>query len=107
MNLIKGTLSAVAALTVVMLSPIVATALRYREKATGFAVVTGGFKEAALSPVFWFSALVLAGLFWMAGRLGNKFLRVLLFWIPTASISAIGCIILTFILYVFFHFHRT
>jgi len=102
MNYLRGALSGVAAVTLVLLGPPVFAAFRYREKATGFAVLT----EALLSPVFWLSVLILFGVFWMAGRLSNRLLRVLLFWIPTVLISAIGCIVLTFILYVHFHFQR-
>ena len=103
MNYLKAVLSVVAAVTVVLLCPSVVMAVRYHEKATGFAV----FGQMLLSPLFWLSVVVLAGLFWMAGRLRNNFLRILLFWIPATSIFAIGCIVLTFILYVFFHFRRT
>jgi hypothetical protein len=102
MNYLKGGLSAIAAVTLVLLGPSVVMAIRYPEKATGLAVLTAEL----LSPVFWLLVLFLFGLFWIAGRLANKFLRILLFWIPAASISAIGCIVLTFILYVIFRFHR-
>jgi hypothetical protein len=97
---LKGALSAIAAITVALLGPSVVMAIRYQEKATGLAV----FTAELLSPVFWLSVLAVFGLFWMAGRLANKFLRILLFWIPATSISAIGCIALTFILYVIFRF---
>jgi hypothetical protein len=101
-NYLKGALSAIAAATLVLLGPSVAMAIRHQEKATGLAVLTAEL----LSPVFWLLVLVVFGLFWMAGRLANKSLRILLFWIPATSISAIGCIALTFILYVIFRFHR-
>jgi hypothetical protein len=104
MNYLKGALSAFAALTIVVFGPAIVMAIRYRERATGLAVISPGREQ--MSPVFWLSFLVIFGLFWTAGRLGNKFLRVLAFWIPATSISAIGCIVLTFVLYVYFHFHR-
>ncbi|MGH9644438.1 MAG: hypothetical protein ACRD3Q_18705 [Terriglobales bacterium] len=104
MSYLKGTLSAFAALTIVVFGPVIVMAIRYRDKATGIDVIL--FGKELLSPVFWLCFLLIFGLFWMAGRLGNKFLRVLVFWIPAASISAIGCIVLTFVLYVYFHFHR-
>ena len=96
MSYLKGTLSAFAALTVALLGPTIVMTVRYREKATGLAVLAGQL----LSPVFWLSFLIICGLFWMAGRVGNKCLRVLVFWIPAISISAIGCIALTCALYV-------
>jgi hypothetical protein len=99
---LKGSLSALAAITLVLLVPSVVMAIRYPEKATGLAVLTAEL----LSPVFWLLVVVLFGLFWVAGRLTNKFLRIFFFWIPATSISAIGCIVLTFILYVIFRFHR-
>ena len=68
MNYLNGALSAIAAVTLVLLGPSVVTAIRYHEKATGLAVLTGEL----LSPVFWLFVLVLA-----------------------------------FILYVIFRFHRT
>jgi hypothetical protein len=101
-NYLKGALSAIAAVTLVLLGPSVVMAIRYQEKATGLAVLTAEL----LSPVFWLLVLGLFGLFWVAGRLANKFLRILLFWIPATSISAIGCFVLTFLLYVIFRFHR-
>ncbi|MGA7684547.1 MAG: hypothetical protein WCC32_01195 [Terriglobales bacterium] len=104
MNYLKGTLSALAALTTVVFGPMIVMAIRHREQATGLAVISPGKEQ--LSPVFWLSFLVIFGMFWITGRLGNKFIRVFVFWIPATTISAIGCIVLTFVLYVHFHFHR-
>lgn len=101
MNYLKTALSAVAAVTLVLLGPSVVMAIRHQEKATGLAVLTAEL----LSPVFWLLGLVVFGLFWIAGRLANKFLRIFLFWIPATSISAVGCIVLTLILCVIFRFH--
>jgi len=100
MNYLKGALSAIAAVTLVLFGPLAVMAVRYHGKAIGAEVLTG----ALLSPVFWLCVAVLAGLFWIAGRAGNRILRVALFWIPASFLSAIGCIILAFVLYVSFAF---
>jgi ABC-type Na+ efflux pump permease subunit len=70
-------------------------------KATGLAVVAGGFLESLLSPLFWIVAIAIFALFFAASRLGNKPLRIFLFWIPTltvCSISVATVVLLTYLI---------
>jgi len=77
-----------------------------KEKATGLAAVAGGIAESALSPLFWILAALFFALFFAASRLGNKFLRVLLFWIPTLTVSALSMAIVALVIYVVIHFRH-
>ena len=75
-------------------------------KATGLAAVAGGLAESVFSPLFWILAVIFFALFFAASRLGNRFLRVILFWIPTLTASVV-CIasgaVLTYLLIRFRH----
>lgn len=62
------------------------------EKATGLAVVTGGLMEGLLSPRIWILAVLFFALFFAASRLGNKQLRILLFWIPTLTVTSLAIV---------------
>ena len=53
------------------------------------AAVAGLFVDSLVSPRFWIVALLLFGIFFAASR-GSTVLRVLFFWIPTLTVSAIG-----------------
>jgi len=59
-------------------------------KATGLAADVVGIVESSFSPLFWLLAIVLFALFFFASRLGSKPLRVILFWIPTVTVSTLG-----------------
>ncbi len=72
------------------------------QKATGMGAVVGGL----FSPLFWTLVLLFFALFFVASRLGNKILRVFLFWIPTLMVSALGMVIAALFTYVFIHFGR-
>jgi hypothetical protein len=62
-----------------------------QEKATGLGVIAGGLLEILLSPLSWITAVVVFALLFGASCLGNKGLRVFLFWIPSFAISILGC----------------
>jgi len=49
-----------------------------QEKATGLGAVAGGFAESLFSPLFWIVVILFFGLFFAAGRLGNKIWRIML-----------------------------
>lgn len=74
-------------------------------KATGIAVVVALFVESLLSLRFWIVALLLFGIFFAAGR-GSAVLRVLFFWIPTLTVSALGLSIVAMYSYLFFTLSR-
>jgi hypothetical protein len=109
MNYLKGALSGAAALTLVLIGPGLVGTLRdiRTEKATGFAVVTGGLTEALFSPIFWVAVFVISGLFWAVSRLDNKFLRIVLFWTPTVLITTVGLAAFALFLYAFLHLPRS
>jgi hypothetical protein len=106
---VKGVLSGIAGIIFALIVPVLANALRgiSAEKATGLAVVAGGFAEAIFSPMFWVLAVFVAALFWAASRLNSKVLRILLFWTPTILISTIGGALLALFLYAFVHLRRS
>ena len=74
------------------------------QRATGLGGVAGGVMQNALSPLFWTLALLIFALLFAASRLGNKILRVILFWIPTLTISVLVMAIAALDAYVFMHF---
>src|SRR5437660_2541070 len=71
------------------------------EKAIGLAAVAGGLVESVLSPLFWILAALFFALFFTASRLGNKVLRVFLFWIPTVTVSTFGIAMIALFTYAF------
>jgi hypothetical protein len=70
------------------------------QKATGLGV----FVRVTASPVLWILAVLFFVLFFAASRLGNKILRVLLFWIPTLTVSVLVMAIVALFTYVSIHF---
>jgi len=104
----KGILSGLAALFLAELVPGSWSIFRgmSTEKATGLAAVAGGLVESIFSPLFWILAALFFALFLWASRLGNKFLRVLLFWIPTLTVSTLGLAVVTLFTYMFIRFRN-
>jgi len=76
------------------------------EKATGLAAVAGGFVGSIFSPLFWILAALFFALFFSAGRLESKLLRVFLFWIPTLTVSTVGIAIAALFTYMSIHFRN-
>lgn len=70
------------------------------EKATGVAVLKYLLLESILSPRFWTVGILLFGLLFAASR-GSTVLRVLFFWIPTITVSALGFLIVAAYAYLF------
>jgi hypothetical protein len=89
MTYLRGMLSGIAAIFVVLLGPGLLFAFS-QQKATGLGVVHGALIENLVSPRFWILTILLSCLFFAASRLSSKVLRVLLFWTPTLVISALG-----------------
>ena len=92
MAILRGMLSALAAVFIGLLGPGLFFALRgiNNSKATGLAAVVGGLLESVFSPLFWILAVLFFALFFAASRLSSKPLRVLLFWTPVTAISILG-----------------
>jgi hypothetical protein len=87
MDYIKGILSGLAAIFVaefVFFWPTL-----NGSKATGLAVLKGLLASSVFSPRFWIVGVLLFGVFFAASR-GSTVLRVLFFWIPTVTVSALG-----------------
>jgi hypothetical protein len=97
MDYIKGILSGLAAIFVaefVFFWPLNGS------KATGLAVLKGQLAESVFSPRFWIVGVLLFGVFFAASR-GSTVLRVLFFWIPTLTASALGFSIVAMYAYLF------
>lgn len=98
MDYFKGILSGVAAIFLAECIPKFSQGIS-EQKATGLAATAGGVVESIFSPLFWILAILFFTLFFAASRLGNKFLRIFLFWIPTLSVSTLGAAILALFTY--------
>ena len=98
MAYVEGGLSVVAAIVVaefVFFWPILTG-----EKATGLGVLKAQLVGSVLSPKFWIVGALLFGLFFAASR-GGTVIRALFFWIPTLTISVLGCSIIAVYAYLF------
>ena len=105
---VKGVLSGLAAIFIASLGPGLLNALKgiSEQTATGFGAIAVGFSGAIVTPLFWILAVSSFALFFAASRLGSKVLRVLLFWIPTCLVSAIGFSLFALFTYAWMHFRN-
>jgi hypothetical protein len=105
---VKGVLSGVAAIFIALLGPGLLQALKdiSGQQSTGLGAIAGGFWIPFFSPLFWILAVSSFVLFLTASRLGNKVLRVLLFWIPTLFVSALGFGLVALFTYGWMHFRK-
>lgn len=107
MNYAKGILSGFTAIVLAEIMPVSPIFQGIRNsKATGIAAVAGGFVENLFSPALWIVAVAIFALFFAASRLGNKPLRIILFWIPTLTVGSISLAIVglcTFLIIRFRH----
>ena len=98
MDYVKGILCALAAILTAQFLffwPIIKGS-----KATGLAAVVGLSLESLLSPRFWIIGVLLFVIFFAASR-ASAVLRVLFFWIPTVTVSALGLLIVAMYAYLF------
>ncbi len=91
MNGVKAVISAVTAIIIAWW--VNAWPMFSSTKATGLAGLVGSVVGSPLSPVFWLVAIVAFALFFFASRLGNKVLRVVLFWVPTLAVTGLSATI--------------
>jgi len=98
MDYIKGILSGLAALFVAEFMFFWPTL--NRSKATGLAALKGLLVASVFSPRFWIVGVLLFGLLFAASR-GSPVLRVLFFWIPTLTVSALGFAMIGMYAYLF------
>jgi hypothetical protein len=108
MNYVKGILSGLAAIFLAECVPGSWSVFKgiSEQKATGLGAVGAGIMESAFSPLFWTLALLFFALLFAASRLGNKILRVILFWIPILTVSLLGMAIAALSTYEFVHFRN-
>jgi hypothetical protein len=101
MDTLRTVLSIVASVAGALLTVVLAEAFAEMsgQGRTGIGAVLGGLTEALLSFRFWAVAAILFLLFFGASRLSSKPLRILLFWTPAVSISAL--IVCLTVLYVY------
>jgi hypothetical protein len=101
MNYFKGILSGLASIILAELVPGPWSAFRgiSGTKAIGLGAIAGGLTESAFSPLFWILAILFFALFFAASRLGNKLLRIFLFWIPTLTVSVFSIAIVALFTY--------
>jgi hypothetical protein len=59
-------------------------------RTVGFGAITAVLLGSIVSPWCWLIAVVSFALFFMAGRLSSKVLRVFLFWTPTLAVLTLG-----------------
>jgi hypothetical protein len=105
---LKGVPSGVAAIFVALLGPGFLPALKSisGQQATGLGAIAGGFWNPLFSLLFWILAILSFVLFLTASRLGSKVLRVVLFWIPTLFVSALGFGLVALFTYGWMHFRK-
>lgn len=100
MTILRGVLSTVAAVLVALFMPFLVSVGLSNSKATGLAALVAGL----FSPLFWILAISFFALFFAAGRLRSKPLRILLFWTPVTAISMLGVGVFSLVTYTWIHF---
>jgi hypothetical protein len=76
-----------------------------RQQANGLGAIAG-FWNPLFSPLFWILAISSFVLLLTASRLGSKVLRIVLFWIPTLFVSALGFGLVALFTYGWMHFRK-
>lgn len=108
MNYVKGILSGLTAVFIAECVPGSWSAFRgiSQERATGLGAIAGGLVESLFSLRFWLLAAIFFAVFFATGRLSNRALRVVLFWIPTVSASVMCMASAVLLTYLFVHFRH-
>jgi hypothetical protein len=96
---IRTLISAVASLIAAFLGPILIWEIS-TQRQTGLGALVGGLVTALTSPKFWLLAVVLFAAFFGASRIGNRALRILLFWTPAVAMIAVALCFGLLLLYV-------
>jgi len=102
MDYAKGILSGLTAIILAELVPGSWSIFRgiSGTRATGLGALEYGLLEALFSPLFWIVAVLFFALLFLLSHLPSKPLRILLFWIPTLTVSSIFVTIVALIAYV-------
>jgi hypothetical protein len=85
---IKIALSSLASQILAASLPMLWTTFRSisQEKATGLAAVAGGLFENLFSGLFLILFLSFLAIFFLTGRLKDRSLRIIFFWVPTITV---------------------
>jgi hypothetical protein len=77
------------------------------QKATGIDLIFAVLKASLVHVQPWILAIFLFAILFAASRLGSKPLRVVLFWIPTVTISCIGITLVSSVAYLMTQFKNS
>lgn len=102
---LKVVLSAVAAIFAELLGSVIWMMFKLAgpSKAIGISALLGMALGRLFSPLFWVFAILLFALLFAAGRLGNKSVRVVLFWFPAMAILIVGFAVFSLFAYLLAH----
>jgi hypothetical protein len=91
---VKTALTSLTSMILAMFVPTFWTSFRNisQEKATGLGAVAGRMFENLFSGWFLILFLSFLALFFVTGRLGDKTLRILFFWVPTIAVCGFAAI---------------
>jgi len=105
---LRAGLSAIAAIFAALLGAGLITSFREisNERQTGLGAVAGVLPDSLLSPIFWLIVAAFFALFFVAGRIVNRLLRILVFWIPALVITTAGFSLIFLFAYAWLHFKR-
>jgi len=77
------------------------------QTATGMDLIFAVLKASLVHAQPWILAIFLFATFFAASRLGSEALRVVLFWIPTVTISCIGITLVSSVAYLMTQFKNS
>jgi hypothetical protein len=76
-------------------------------RATGIDLILAVLKASLVHAQPWILVIFLFATFFAASRLGSRTLRVVLFWIPTVTISCIGLTLVSSVMYLMTRFKNS
>lgn len=76
------------------------------QTATGIELIFAVLRSSLVHAQPWILAIVLFATFFAASRLDSKLFRVVLFWIPTVTISCIGITLVSLVSYLITRFNN-
>ena len=104
---VKAILSGMTAVIAAELLTIWWVLRPWSQKTTGVDLIFAVLRASLVSAQPWILAIFLFATFFAASRLDSKTLRVVLFWIPTVTISCIGITLVSFVTYVITQFKNS
>jgi hypothetical protein len=106
MSYLRPLLSGVAALIIALFGA--RHFLKYigEQKATDLNATAGGLLASFFSPLFWILAISFFAVFFFTSHVDCRAIRILLFWIPTLTVSTLGMGVLGLLAYVWLRFRN-